>query len=56
MEINPEEIELESIGKLFEFERLSRDIDSIDDIKVLRNLAKSCLKLYYKQQEVIAHL
>jgi hypothetical protein len=40
--------------KLFEYEKLSRDIDSIDDIETLRNLAKSYIKLYLKQQEVVA--
>jgi len=56
MEIDHEKIELETLGKLFEFEKLSRDIDSIDDVKILRNLVKSYVKLYYKQQEVIAQL
>jgi hypothetical protein len=51
--MDPDKIELDSINKLFEYEKLSRDIDSIDDIKTLRNYAKSYIKLYLKQQEVI---
>ncbi len=51
--MDPDKIELDSINKLFEYEKLSRDIDSIDDIKILRNYAKSYIKLYLKQQEVI---
>ena len=35
--MNPDQIQLEDMNKLFEYEKLSRDIDSIDDIaKFLR--------------------
>ena len=52
--MNPNDIQLEDMNKLFEYEKLSRDIDSIEDIETLRNLAKSYIKLYFKQQEVVA--
>jgi hypothetical protein len=52
--MNPNEITLNSVTKLFEFEKISRDIDSIDDIEYIKNIAKSYIKLYLKQQEVIA--
>lgn len=52
--MNPDKISLESMSKLFEYEKLSRDIDSIDDLETLRNLAKCYIKLYFKQQEVVA--
>ena len=51
--MDPDKIILDSINKLFEYEKLSRDIDSIDDVEILRNYAKSYIKLYLKQQEVI---
>ncbi len=51
--MNPDEIKLEKLSKNFEYERLSRNIDSIDDIKVLRNVTKSYVKLYLKQQETL---
>jgi len=54
--MDPDKISLENISKLFEYEKLSRDIDSIDDVETLRNLAKSYIKLYFSQQEVIANL
>jgi hypothetical protein len=54
--MDPDKISLGSIDKMFEYEKLSRDIDSIDDVKTLRNLAKSYIKLYFSQQEVIASL
>ena len=54
--MNPDYIILESISKLFEYEKLSRDIDSIDDIEIIKNFAKSYVKLYLKQQEVVSKL
>ena len=51
-----EKITLGNMTKLFEFERFSRDIDSITDIEVLKNIARSYFKLYLKQQEVISEL
>jgi hypothetical protein len=52
--MNPDQIQLEDVNKMFEYEKLSRDIDSIDDIEVLKNYAKSYIKLYLKQQEVVS--
>jgi hypothetical protein len=54
--MDPDKIVLENISKLFEYEKLSRDIDSIDDLDTLRNFAKSYIKLYLSQQEVISNL
>jgi hypothetical protein len=50
------DIKLTNISKSFEYEKLSRDIDSIDDIDALKNLTKSYIKLYFQQQEVISNL
>lgn len=54
--MNPDEIKLESMSKNFEYERSSRAIDEIDTIDEIRNMAKSYLKLYMKQQEVLSNL
>ena len=54
--MDPSKITLESMSKLFEYEKLSRDIDSIDDIETLRDLSKSYVKLYLSQQEAISNL
>lgn len=54
--MNPDQIELNNINKLFEYEKISRDIDTIDDVNILRNFAKSHAKLYLKQQEVLIDL
>jgi len=52
--MNPDSIQLEDMNKMFEYEKLSRDIDSINDIEVLKNYTKSYIKLYLKQQEVVS--
>lgn len=49
-----DKIILEDVNKMFEYEKISRDIDSIDDLEILKNLSKSYAKLYLKQQEVIS--
>lgn len=53
--MKPEEINLESIDKLFEYEKHARVIDSLN-IDELRTFAKLYCKLYLKQQEVISSL
>jgi hypothetical protein len=54
--MNPNDIQLESMNRAFEYEKLSRDIDTIDSIEDLRKFSKYFLKLYLKQQEVISIL
>jgi len=54
--MNPNEIKLDTVSKSFEYEKISRDIDSIEDLDTLRDVAKSYLKLYFKQQEVVFKL
>lgn len=54
--MSPNDIQLETMSKLFEYEKISRDIDSIGDLETIKNIAKSYIKLYYKQQEVVSKL
>lgn len=54
--MDPNSIILENVNKMFEYEKMVRDIDSIDDIEIIKNYAKSYIKLYLKQQEVISKL
>ena len=54
--MDPDKITLENISKMFEYEKLSRDLDSICDIDTLRDYAKCYIKLYLKQQEVISKI
>jgi hypothetical protein len=50
--MDPNDIELETINKLFEYEKHSRVIDKLS-IEELRNFSKLYCKLYLRQQEVL---
>lgn len=56
LQMNPDNIILENLNKNFEYVRYSREIDSIQDIESLRDIAKSFYKLYLKQQEVVVNM
>lgn len=51
--MDPSEITLRTPSKSFEYEKLSRDIDKIDNVELLQNMLKTYVKLYFKQQETI---
>lgn len=53
--MNPEEITLETMNKLFEYEKHSRNIDLLNEDE-LKKFAKLYCKLYLKQQEVISSI
>lgn len=53
--MDPNEITLESIDRLFEYEKHVRFIDELE-VDELRNFSKLYCKLYLKQQEVISLL
>ena len=53
--MDPNDIELETINKLFEFEKHSRVIDELD-YEELKKFSKLYCKLYLKQQEVMSSL
>ena len=52
--MDPNDIELKNLSKSFAYQKLASEIDSCDDRDQLRNIAKSFIKLYYKQQETIS--
>jgi len=51
-----DKIQLENLSKSFEYFKYASEIDSINDIDALRDIAKSYYKLYLKQQEVLSDL
>ena len=51
--MDPNKITLEDVNKLFEYEKLSREVDSCNDLEQLKNLTKCYIKLYMKQQETV---
>jgi hypothetical protein len=56
MKMNPEDIELEDLSKIFEYEKISREIDTCENIEQIKDIAKSFVKLHLKQQEVILQI
>jgi hypothetical protein len=54
--MNPDNIELENLSKSFEYFKISSEIDNIDNIEDVKNIAKCYFKLYLKQQEVVSQL
>ena len=46
----------DSIEDAFFLERASREIDSLDDIEALRDLAKQILNLYVKHKQVTKNI
>ena len=54
--MDPDKIELENLSKSFEYFKISSEIDSLDDMDEVKNIAKCYFKLYLKQQEVVANL
>ena len=54
--MHPNDIILTNTEKLFQYHVQAIEIDKCDDIEELRNSLKSVLKLFMKQQEVVASL
>jgi hypothetical protein len=54
--MDPSKINLNDISKLFEYEKICREIDSCDNIELLKNISKSYVKLYFSQQEILTEL
>ena len=50
--MDPSEIELNSVAILFEYEKISREIDQCNHIEDLKNIAKSYVKLNLAQLEL----
>jgi hypothetical protein len=50
---DPNEVVLQSTAKLFEYEKLSRQIEECNDIDTLKDMARCWIKLYMKQQETM---
>jgi hypothetical protein len=54
MKLDPDEISLDNLTKNFEYTKISREIDSCEDLEYTKNVAKCYVKLYLKTQETIA--
>lgn len=54
--MDPSKINLENFSKLFEYEKLAREVDQCEDIESLKSITKSYIKLYFAQQEAMIAL
>lgn len=54
--MDPDKIELENLSKSFEYFKVAAEIDNLDNLDDIKNIAKCYYKLYLKQQEVVAQL
>ncbi len=54
--MHPDDIVLTNTAKLFQYQVQVREIDECNDSEELRNGLKSVIKLFMKQQEVVASL
>jgi hypothetical protein len=50
--MNPNDVELNNLNKIFEYERMSRELDNCDNLEEIREKAKYCVKVYLKTLEV----
>ena len=51
--MNPDSITLDNLSKSFEYAKQVAEIDNIEDIDIIKDVAKVYCKLYLKQQEVL---
>jgi hypothetical protein len=51
--MDPDKIKLEDLSKSFEYTKACIEIDNVEDINQVKIIAKTYMKLYLKQQEVI---
>lgn len=54
--MDPDDIKLETLEKIFKYEKLSREIENCNNIEKLKDISKSFVKLYLKQEETIANV
>ena len=54
--MDPDKITLDCLSKNFEYESISRELDTCENIEQVKNIAKSFVKLYLKQQEVVSQI
>lgn len=54
--IEPDGIELFSLSKKFDYEKISREIDNCSNVDILKTISKGYVKLYLSTLETITEL
>ena len=55
-DMDPSDIVLDTTFRMFQYEKLSREIESCNDIDELKNMCRCYIKLHLKHQEVAAQM
>ena len=55
-DMDPDSIQLETTSKLFEYEKLSREIENCEDIDTVKEMSRCFIKLYLRHQEVTTQI
>jgi hypothetical protein len=55
-DMDPDSIQLETTSKLFEYEKLSREIENCEDLDTVKVMTKCFIKLYLRHQEVTTQI
>jgi len=55
-DMDPDSIQLETTSKLFEYEKLSREIENCEDLDTMKEMARCFIKLYLRHQEVTTQI
>ena len=55
-DLDPSSIDLETLSKSFQYEKISRELDECDNIDEIRDAAKCFVKLYLKTTEAMRGL
>ena len=56
MNLDPDAIKIQNLNKSFEYIKIAREIDNLEQIENVKNVAKCYAKLYLKTQETVASL
>ncbi|MCJ7648168.1 MAG: hypothetical protein MUP85_06115 [Candidatus Lokiarchaeota archaeon] len=54
--MNPNDIQLKNLNKIFEYERLSRELDNCNNLEEIKEKAKYCIKLYLGTLETFSDM
>ena len=54
--MNSSDITLSSTAKMFEYEKMSREIDACNDVETLKEMLRCQVKMYMKLQETVSRI
>ena len=54
-DMDPDSIQLETTSKLFEYEKLSREIENCEDLDTMKEMARCFIKLYLRHQDCLLY-